>query len=91
MNVKNRIGRFGTTSVVLIIFIVFLGCASSKEYSYERIMSEQGLAHVRKQPTARSEFEPDLSRLERPVSVFDSISVNLSADFSPQFLYVHCG
>ncbi|MBT9447947.1 MAG: TolC family protein [Desulfobacterales bacterium] len=75
---KNRIGRFGIASVTLIIFIVFLGCASSKEYSYERIVSEQSLAHVRKQPTARSEFEPDLSRLERPVSVLDSIRIAIN-------------
>ena len=51
------------------------GCTVNKDYSYERIAAEYGLELSETKAAAKPEFKPDLSCLEKPVSVLDSIRI----------------
>ncbi|OEU66717.1 MAG: hypothetical protein BBJ57_08705 [Desulfobacterales bacterium PC51MH44] len=69
---------FFWVSRLCLIFVASLfsfGCTMSKEYSYERIASEYGLERFETNAAAKPEFNPDLSYLEKPVSVFDGIRI----------------
>lgn len=64
--------------LLCLIFVTHLlscGCTVSKEYTYERITTEYGLEHFETKPAAKSEFKSDLSCLEKPISVLDSIRI----------------
>ncbi len=61
-----------------LIFVAFLfscGCTVNKEYSYEGIAAEYGFESSETKAAAKPEFKPDLSCLEKPISVLDGIRI----------------
>ncbi|MFV9644709.1 MAG: TolC family protein [Desulfobacterales bacterium] len=69
---------FFWVSRLCLIFVASLfsfGCTVSKEYSYERIASEYGLERFETKAATKPEFNPDLSYMKKPVSVFDGIRI----------------
>lgn len=60
---------------MLAASLLSCGCTVNKEYGYERIAAEYDLEPSETKAAAKPEFKPDLSYLEKPVSVLDSIRI----------------
>ncbi len=79
-NILDKIKGFSQISLGLVgvvVFVPLLGCAASKEYTYEKVMSEYGSKPLEVKQQARTAFEPDLTAVERPISIYDAIRVAL--------------
>lgn len=61
--------------LIFVASLFFCGCTVNKDYSYKRIAAEYGLERFETKPAAKPKFQPDLSCLEKPVSVLDCIRI----------------
>ena len=61
--------------VMAVISVSFLGCAASKEYTYERIKADYGLKRLKIREKREPEFKLDPRYLKKPVSILDAIRI----------------
>ena len=63
--------------LIVVIAVLFFGCTVSKEYTYERNVSEYGLDRFDAKAREKRPVKPDLSDLKKKISVLDAIRIAL--------------
>ncbi|MFH1674473.1 MAG: TolC family protein [Pseudomonadota bacterium] len=67
--------RMTIVGLICVIPLLTCACTVNKEYTYEKIVSEYGLERFETKSAAKSEFKPDLTYLQNPISVLDGIRI----------------